>query len=604
LVALFYGDIAQFLSLQLEPSEASPNIGGRIGLALVFLLLGATAYLVNRRTSKRNEALRISESRLRSLIASSKDGILAYDLNFRYTIFNHAMEKISGVKADTVLGRNAFEVFPFLSEIEEAEAFRMTVRGELAGKLEMPFDVPETGKSGFFESSHFPLRDQSGEVVGGMAIIRNITEQKSLEKQLITARRTAEDANAAKSSFLANMSHEIRTPLNGLVGLSSLLRETPLSDEQLKFTDGIQYCAETLRKITDEILDLSKIEADSLGLEPAVFNLATHLEEMNQILRPQARDKALEYRFQIDEKIPKILVGDSYRLRQILSNLIGNAIKFTESGFVQTEIRFHGLDDGQAAISFSIEDSGPGISKNIQTRIFESFVQADPSPSRLHSGAGLGLAISDRLVRMMGGQIQLQSQPGKGTKFEFSLKFKVSDEKALSDKKSLDNKAASTSRKKPGLDSISSASSNPQEVRKTTHVLVVDDDEIGRSFSSRLLSGIGCSVETAADGIEALKVLRQRNFDLVLMDIQMPLMDGCEVLRIHRQNEHIKINKNTPFVAVTAHAMPEHRAKCLKLGMAEHLSKPLSKKALEEFINGLQDTPFKNSPGSIFEELR
>jgi len=395
--------------------------------------------------------------------------------------------------------------------------------------------------------------------------LRHSLEAAVANELLSRAKEAAESANLAKSQFLATMSHEIRTPMNGVLGALELLRQTPLEQRQRRLVKTASASGESLMDILNDVLDHSKIEAGKLALAATPMSLHSVVSASTSLFRASAEGRGLAMTLQLDPDVADAVVGDALRLKQVLLNLVGNGVKFTEHGGVQLRVLSLAAPEGRAGVRFLVEDSGIGIPPESQAQIFQPFHQVDNSRSRLRGGTGLGLAISQRIVQAMGGQIEVQSRVGSGSVFSFDLYFPRSRNllppPPESDFGSLD-----------GGGSLSGV------------VMLVEDNVVNRMIGAEMLQSLGVQVIEAEDGQQAVALLERQHVDLVLMDIQMPVLDGYAATRLARERELRLRLPRVPIAAITANAFDEDAAQALAAGMDAHLAKPYSRSQLRELL--------------------
>ncbi len=389
---------------------------------------------------------------------------------------------------------------------------------------------------------------------------------KQTQEELKKARNVAEGLAKAKAMFLANMSHEIRTPLNGIVGMIDILKQTSLSEQQMDYVDIVDISSENLLMIINDILDYSKIEAGQIAFEKIKFNIRHEIDEVRKLLYYKSTQKNLEFRIEVESNVPEMLLGDPLRLKQVLINLSNNAIKFTTEGFVKIKVKLGKAMVQQYKLLFEVQDSGIGISPKNQRKLFQSFTQADASTTRKYGGTGLGLAISKKLTQLMNGDIGLNSVEGEGSTFWFTAIFDGAEIMNV-------NENAEIGRKFASLDQLK------------LKILLVEDNVINQKVCVLTIKKLGHEVIAVNNGIEALELYAKTNFDMILMDIQMPGMDGLEATEEIRKIEKEKnVEKKIPIIAITANMFKEDVKKFLANGMNDHLGKPFKPSELDEII--------------------
>lgn len=418
----------------------------------------------------------------------------------------------------------------------------------------------------------------SGAVIG-YHIIRQFKRQHILIQELDIAEKNASVAAQTKENFLANMSHEIRTPLSGILGFTNLLQKRPLDETSAEFVTAIQHSGENLMTIINDILDLSKIEAGMMRITPGIFSINGLLDSVETLFSERVKEKKLTISSKVDRSIPDTLVGDATRLTQILVNLIGNAIKFTHQGTVSIEVYNKQQNENQVTLGFKITDTGIGIDKEKLTEVFERFNQGEDSTTRNYGGTGLGLSIVKKLILLQQGDIEVSSEQGKGTTFSFYIPYEIAKEQ---------------------LNAVPAPNINQFKDLSNTalRVLVVDDNAINQSLMKHLLSQWNIDFEMASNGLEAVEYLQKNDCDLVLMDLQMPQMDGYTAVQQIR--EILKLD--LPIIAMTAHALPGEREKCLSRGMNEYISKPIKEEELFKLIANFGLKEPKSEPAAVIKD--
>jgi len=499
---------------------------------------------------------------------------------------NQACERLFSVKRDKCRGR------PLL-ELLDDDAARLQALNDQALFKDGGSQVYETrlrtqdGRWHDVVFSKILFSAPDDDAAGVLGVITDITEHKRVEIELRRATSTAEAASRAKGEFLANMSHEIRTPMNGILGLVELTLGSTLNDTQRRYLELVKSSASSLLTIINDILDVSRIEAGRLTLEEVPFELGALLHDALGPLEPRALEKGLDLTLEIDAGLPSEMVGDPLRLRQIVVNLVGNAIKFTRQGqvCVRAGVRRQG---GTRYLRLSVADTGVGIAPDKLERIFESFTQADASTTREFGGTGLGLTISRRLANLMGGRLWAVSEPGAGSVFHLELPWRravgepsrpCSTLGALSDWVPERAVGDATPLRTDGLELPPDPAAGPGVLE----VLIVDDHAVNRFLATTLIRQLGHRVTCASSGAQALRLHGERSFDLMLLDIQMPEISGLEVAQRVRERERTS-GGHCPIVALTAHAMPADRARSLAAGMDDHLAKPIDRERLSAIL--------------------
>ena len=537
----------------------------------------------------------------RHLLAERKDAELAlrnrkehlriiadntYDFEYwrgpdgKYIWVSPASEKICGYPPEAFIGNGVTRflsiVHPDDKHIWQKHLNEIDNLHPEHGELELRIIKP-TGETVWICHTCKPIFSNDGLNLGRRGCNRDITERKNVQNQLIQTNSRLEEsvsmaealaekancANTAKSGFIANMSHEIRTPLNGILGMLQLLETTNPNEEQKEYLLAATISTKRITRLLSDVLDLSRIEAGKLNVKETVFTLGALKDALEELFAAATKGKNIGFEFAFDERVPPLLFGDSDKLLQILFILIGNAIKFTEKGNIRVE--FTTLPNnciGSSRILFAVTDTGVGIPDHVVDNIFETFTQAEETMTKTFQGAGLGLSIVRQLVKLMKGALAVDSTHGKGTTVYLSVPFKLPE----------------------ALHTDQTVSTQLQIYPLQLRILLAEDDEVNQLTGKRMLENLGCSVMTAKDGQEALKLNAEQKFDLILMDIQMPVLNGVEATKAIRGASNLGAKSRVPIIAMTAYAMAGDKQKFLAAGMDDYISKPVDKAALVEVI--------------------
>ena len=524
----------------------------------------------------------------RSLIEASRDPLFTINPEGKITDINDASINITEVTREDLIGTDFFEYFtePHKARDIYKQVFK---EGFVA-------DFPLTIRDGkltevLFNGSVY--NDENGNVLGVVVVARDITDHKRIEKELMTSKlcaeqatrkaekakliaekatKIAQDAVNSKQQFLSNMSHEIRTPMNAIIGFTKVLLRTDLKPVQKEYLSAIKTSGEALTVLINDILDLAKVDAGKMVFEKTPFRMGASISSMIHLFEAKILEKNLKLNRKFDKRIPDILVGDPVRLHQIILNLISNAVKFTTKGEITVSVTLVHEDDESVVVKFSVTDTGIGISKEMINHVFENFHQATSETSRLYGGTGLGLAISKQLVESQGGTITVKSKPGRGSVFSFILPFKKTIEKVVSELEVKDL----------------------YEDVGTPKVLVVEDIALNQLLMKTLLDDFGFENDIAGNGKDAVEKLQQKSYDIILMDLHMPVMNGFEATEYIRK----EMKSLIPIIALTADVTTSDLKRCKAVGMNDYISKPLDERLLYRKIIDL----IKNS--SLFSDSK
>lgn len=484
----------------------------------------------------------------KSVVDDGSDIIFIVNYEGAILYHNHSVQETLGYKTSGLVGKNFFDYLPAHLLADFKKEFNKSTRRAYNKSIEFQFICRDKGYK-YLEFNSVNLKKEG--IEGLILDCRDISQRKKDAEELLRAQK-------AKEQFLANISHEIRTPINGIAGMASLLSQNPSKEEQRTYLNAIKSAADNLKVIINDILDLASIESGKLQLEKIGFNLNDLLHSLIDTFGVQASEKGINLSYILAKDANKIFVGDPVRLNQILINLISNAIKFTHAGSIRVEVKADKIKGNNYNLRFNISDTGIGIPKDKLQTIFESFSQADASVTRKYGGTGLGLTIVKQLVELQGGSINVVSKENEGSTFTFILPYVTGKKEFESDARMI----------KPR---------NFTQLKRAS-ILLVEDNDINRLYASSILKMWGCHFETAENGVVALEKIRNNAFDAILMDIQMPVMDGFETTKAIRKGDPNK--SQVPIIALTANATQKDFEKCIAAGMNDCITKPFTQEDL------------------------
>lgn len=512
-------------------------------------------------TRKQSEKeLKISEKKYRQIIEETSEVICVLDKKGFFTYVNQIALNLTGLTEKEILGKHFTALIRSDYKKKALEFYTDAIANKIISTYwEFPLDTGSDEE--IWIGQNVTLLTDNNKITSFQAVARDVTNRIKHQQELVNAKIKAEDAAKAKSQFLANMSHEIRTPMNGIIGLTNLLLNTELSNKQEEYLNAVATSSETLMVVINDILDISKIEAGKLRLEQSKFKIRDVIASIIEVLDSRAAEKSLSLIANIDQSMPEVLIGDVSRLNQIMYNILGNAIKFTKHGEVKLRVRLKEERKKKVTVEFVISDTGVGISKSKLTDIFSAFTQEKSDTARIFGGTGLGLTIVKKLVELQQGSIEVESTPGIGSVFTITIDYNIG--KIIHTEKLTDDYG-----NRFNLDGL-----------KNLNILLAEDNPVNQMVTKDLLNEKGAHVTIANNGKEAISILAVEKFDLVLMDMQMPVMDGYEAMAYIRSEGNSE-NRGIPILALTAHAIEGEMEKCINAGASDYLSKPFNPKNL------------------------
>jgi PAS domain S-box-containing protein len=560
------GDAPEWHLVMLQDASGWFPFAWRLGIALALTLLSLVLFASLYSFGRNRYSRMLADERIRTLnlvVEQSPASIVMVDTGGVIDYVNPRFTEVSGYTREEVVGRRLADLgIASIDPDSYRQIWEQALRGaEWHGEMEC---VRKDGRQYWDMMSVFPIKKDAGQVSSVVFASEDLTERKRMESELIEAKLEAEGANQAKSDFLANMSHEIRTPMNAVIGLTHLALGTELNPKQRDYLQKAHGSAQNLLGIINDILDFSKVEAGKLEMENIAFDLRDVLDHLSQVASVRADENGLEFVIECSPDVPVNLEGDPLRLGQVLLNLVNNAIKFTHEGSVTVTAGAVGREHDRVVLCFEVVDTGIGMTEEKRSKLFRAFSQGDSSTSRKYGGTGLGLSICKKLVEMMGGEIGVESEEDKGSRFFFTAGFGIA-----------------SSPVEPRRQSTECAEQASAGGLRGAHLLLVEDNSINQQVARELLEQFGVRVSLAADGRQAVKAVSQHSFDGVLMDIQMPVMDGYEATREIRSNERFR---NLPIIAMTANAMVGDQEAAIAAGMNGYVPKPIDPLVLHETL--------------------
>jgi PAS domain S-box-containing protein len=515
---------------------------------------------------KTNQQLKLRADELDILLNTIPALVFFKDLDHRYVIVNNAFIDFAGIPLNKIIGKRLKDL-----NIQYDHHDNYIENEKQVLRMGIPiYNITERLKKDnkfiWLNTNLASVKNPEGKIIGLIGVSWDITPTKEYEEQLKKAKELAEEGTKAKSLFLANVSHEIRTPMNGIIGMTQILLNTKLTKKQKEILDLIISSSDNLLALINDILDFSKIEADKLTFVEKDFELNKPFKDVQRILSVKAEEKSLKLTLNLNKNLPKYVRGDEYRLKQVIFNLATNAVKFTDKGFIRINVDYYGKIGKKYNIKITVEDTGIGIADDKKDLLFKSFSQIDSSSTKEYSGTGLGLAISKHLVEMMEGEIGVESKVGKGSKFWFTIKLKPAEN--INKTKKSNNVNTSFLKSKGKI-----------------KVLLVEDNYVNQKIAIISLKSVGFNVEIAFNGKDAVEQFKKNKYDVILMDVQMPVMNGYDATKEIRAIEKQKNLPRTPIIALTANAMKEDEEKCLNAGMDNFLSKPFKPLKLIELLD-------------------